>query len=373
MRVAFLPWSKSEKSCLYQEQLAAGLADLDVEVDGAVTGRFLLPWVLKHRADILHLHWLNQFSAAKTEVRAVIKLASFIAELFLVKILGVRIVFTAHNLKPHESTFPKIDLLCTALVCRLAHGTVAHGPTAKALLERTSHLKDRGKIVVIPYGNYMKASPNQISREDTRKQLGLPDRSLVFLFLGAIRPYKGVIDLIESFGSLKVEGAHLLIAGWPLNEEIAEQVIAKCSVVENTHLYPRYVGYEEHQVFMNAADVVVFPYKDILTSGAAVLAMSFGKACVAPRMGCIQDVLDEDGAFLYDPAESDGLYRALQRAAAKSRCELESMGTHNLLAAQEWSWEYVASRYLDLYRRCIDGRRATERSETCGKGALAKA
>jgi len=60
---------------------------------------------------------------------------------------------------------------------------------------------------------------------------------------------------------------------------------------------------------MNACDVVVFPYQEILTSGAVILAMSFGRACVAPRLGCIQDVLDDKGAFIYEPSNKAGLFK----------------------------------------------------------------
>jgi len=41
------------------------------------------------------------------------------------------------------------------------------------------------------------------------------------------------------------------------------------------------------QIYMNAADIIVLPYLDILNSGVAILAMSFGKPVIAPRTGSI--------------------------------------------------------------------------------------
>ena len=48
----------------------------------------------------------------------------------------------------------------------------------------------------------------------------------------------------------------------------------------------RYIPDAELQVWLRAADVVVLPFRDILTSGSAILALSFGRAVVAPALGC---------------------------------------------------------------------------------------
>jgi glycosyltransferase involved in cell wall biosynthesis len=330
------------------------LADLGVEVRGTVTGRFLLPWVIRQRADVLHLHWLNQFSDAKTPIRALIKLASFITELLILRLLGVRIVFTAHNLIPHESKFPKIDLLCTAMVTRIAHATVAHGESARDILVERCRLRRADRIHVVPCGNYSTAYPNTIDSAAARRRLGIPGSDTVFLFLGAIRPYKGVPELIDAFSQITEEEVRLLIAGRPWGVELENELMAKCSQDQRIGYYPGVVENEDIQVFMNAADVVVLPYKDILTSAAAVLAMSFAEPCVAPRLGCLADVLDEKGAFLYDPSETNGLLNAMLRATEKSANELEAMGQYNFRRAQEWSWEHIAGKHFDMYRSCID-------------------
>ena len=79
---------------------------------------------------------------------------------------------------------------------------------------------------------------------------------------------------------------------------------------------------------MNACDVVVFPYRDTLTSGAVVLAMSFARACIAPRRGCLAALLDRAGGFLYDPDRSRWPRQRLA-AGHRSRDQLPEMGRHN--------------------------------------------
>ena len=92
---------------------------------------------------------------------------------------------------------------------------------------------------------------------------------------------------------------------------------------------------------MNAADVVVFPYRDVLTSGALLLAMSFGKACIAPRIGCMGDVLETSGGFLYDLSDENGLPDALARALQENN-RLAAMGQRNLCQAEKWNWDHRA-------------------------------
>jgi glycosyltransferase involved in cell wall biosynthesis len=92
---------------------------------------------------------------------------------------------------------------------------------------------------------------------------------------------------------------------------------------------------------MNAADVVVLPYRDIFTSGAALLAMSFGKAIVAPRIGCMAELLRSEGAYLYDKDDPRGLTKAISQATREQQ-RLPMMGLYNLQQAQALNWTEMA-------------------------------
>ena len=100
---------------------------------------------------------------------------------------------------------------------------------------------------------------------------------------------------------------------------------------------------------MNAANTIVFPYREFLTSGAVILAMSFGKACIAPRRGHIGEVLDDVGAFLYDPDLPDGLLQALH-ASMQPPEQLDKMGQHNYQVASHWTWDVITEKTLAVYQ-----------------------
>ena len=71
---------------------------------------------------------------------------------------------------------------------------------------------------------------------------------------------------------------------------------------------------DEMQLYLRACDAVVLPFRDVLTSGSAILAMSFGRAVIAPRLGCLPETLSDDAAILYDPTAPDALRDALTSA-----------------------------------------------------------
>jgi beta-1,4-mannosyltransferase len=219
-------------------------------------------------------------------------------------------------------------------------------------------LRDQHRFAVIPHGNYLDSYPDEIPRAAARRKLALDDSRLVFLFLGAVRPYKGILELLAAFRRQAPRDAVLVIAGEPLDADFSRRIEEAVADADNMHFYPGFVPNREVQVYMNASDVVVLPYRNVLSSGAALLAMSFGKPCVAPATGCLTDVLDSSGAFLYDPGVETGLTESL-RQAVEAREMLASMGEHNRQKASEWTWERAAQATKALYDGCLSDGPAT--------------
>ena len=137
---------------------------------------------------------------------------------------------------------------------------------------------------------------------------------MTFLFLGEVRYYKGVLELIDAFQLLDSENVQLIIAGRPYNNKIVDEIKTRINGRKHIHAILKFIPDDELQIYINASDIMVYPYRDIFTSGGILLAMSFGKPIIAPCIGCITDTLDNDGSFLYDPEQQDGLLRAMRKA-----------------------------------------------------------
>ena len=86
--------------------------------------------------------------------------------------------------------------------------------------------------------------------------------------------------------------------------------------------------------------------------GSVLLAMSFGRAVIAPRRGCVTDVLDEQGGILYDADDPQGLEGALRVAMT---ADTEAMGRHNATDLSRFDWSRVAEATRDVYEAAIRG------------------
>jgi glycosyltransferase involved in cell wall biosynthesis len=279
----------------------------------------------------------------------ILKSFSFIGELLFLRLLGINIVWTVHNIASHEADFRSMELFFARLIKKFCNKIIVHTTFARSEVIRAYGVKD-SSITVIPHGNYINYYENKMNRENARNHFRISTEDLVFLYFGRIRPYKGLPELIDAFKKLNHSQMRLLIVGEPFNNEIAKDVLKKCDNDGRISVILKFIPEDEIQIYMNTADVVVLPYRDILTSGAVILAMSFGKAIIAPAIGCIPDVLDSEGSFLYNPSDEDGLVKAMIKVLDS---ELDKMGQHNFQLANKLSWKDIGKKTYDVYSECL--------------------
>jgi len=274
----------------------------------------------------------------------------FLLELLFLKLVGVRLVWTVHNIARHERDQVQIELLFNKLLLHICNHVIVHCQPARHEVIQSYKSSLNGKVSIIPHGHYINHYKNQISQVRARNILQIGPKDAVFLYFGAIRPYKGMPQLIEAFNKLKARQAKLFIAGIPCTDEIKTQIQEQCKEDRRIKTVLEFVPSDQIQIYMNAADVVVLPFQDILTSGSVLLVMGFAKAIIAPRLGCIPEILNEKGAILYDPNVKDGLHQAIEKAY---QLDLESMGRYNFNRATRFHWNKIGKMTYEVYKKCL--------------------
>lgn len=351
MKVIFVPdYSEGNP---YQKTLADSLSKEGVAVDfGTGSYLFSVLRLVKNnwKPDILHLHWIHPFLLASSKGKTIIKSISFIVELAILRIFRIKIVWTVHNIVNHEKKFSSLELFFTKFAIRFFNRIITHAHFAKNEVKKIYNITDNSKIQIIPHGNYINNYSNTIGRIKARNKLKINGKEIVFMYFGLIRPYKGISELIQAFNKLNYSQTRLLIVGKPLNNEIARGIHKKCEENENIKTFFEFIPVAEIQIYMNATDVVVLPYRDILTSGAVILAMSFGKPVIAPAIGCIPETLDSGGSFLYNPSVKDGLVKSMKQAF---NADLIKMGNHNFELAKKLNWDDIARKTYEVYKECL--------------------
>jgi beta-1,4-mannosyltransferase len=352
LNVLFMPdYSRSNP---YQRLLRRALRDRGVEV-ALSWGNGLFP-VAKAvrengRTDVVHLHWPDYYFVRDSWIRSFVCAVRLLAELVALRARGIGLVWTVHNIQSHAGRHKRLELAVTRLLARLMDVVVVHCQAAKGLVRNRLGRSVADRLVVLPHGTYAGYYPNRISRTEARRRLAIGPDCFVFLFIGWIKPYKGIRRLLDAFSQLEDARLRLLICGRPAGREIADIVLAHAAMDRRLQARLEYLADDEIQLYMNAAEVVVLPYTHILTSGAAALALSFDKPVVAPRLGCLADMLDPRVDVLYDPTDQQGLERALREATATRGIKRSDASRRAATPAWPWIGRHTAHLYGLVSRR----------------------
>jgi len=302
---------------------------------------------------ILHLHWMHGLSGGALPVLPVMRSGAFSARLLAAQAAGIKLVWTAHNLRSHEVVRPKLDDFVTRLVTTRADAIIAHSDEARRIIIEHFGV-DPARVAVILHPGYIDSYPQTVAPQDARERMGVGPDEFVLLFLGIIRPYKGLHQLLHALRQIDEPNLKLRIVGRVRERRDEAPLKALAAQDPRVELSLSYVPDEELQLHFGAADAAVLPYADVLTSGAAVLAMSFGKACIAPRKGCLVDIFAPGGVFHYDSDAPDGLVDAIRSCLAERDSAFER-GQANKALAATWTWSSAAEQTLDVYRRIAAG------------------
>lgn len=350
MRVAWFPKAADLAGNPYWPRLQAELETLGVEFETSHNSYWTARrWLLEHRrsVDVLHFHFVQPQYVGPGERASLRRLLKFTSDLLLARLLGYRIVWTMHDLMPTWSKEPAwVERLARYAIAWLAHDVIVHCQEARRLLH--SHFRRSRRVWVLPLPSYADVHPNHVSRAESRSRLGLTEHSFVVGFIGGVRPNKGLEDLIAAFQQVDDLQAVLLIAGrpWP-PQSYVDEVRALAEANPRIVFRTDDISDDDLQLYLNASDVLAFPFRQVLTSSSAVLAMSFGRPIIAPRLGCLPEMVGTDVGFIYEAGDVASLAAAIEQA---SHADLATMGA----AAKRWvtvaTWRDLATQLLTVYR-----------------------
>ncbi|MFD1957714.1 glycosyltransferase family 4 protein [Paenibacillus thailandensis] len=330
-------WPKFSPDNKYSELLTRSVEDNGLHVEHYDKRNALKP----AKGDIVHMHWPSYSYQASSFPLTIVKSLLYAALLLFFKLRGVRLFWTVHNIWPHSTGKTKWDYLMRKYILAVCNkGFVLSESVKREAVETFGVSPD--KLVVTPHGHYVDAYP--AGGADIRKRFGIPSDHFLFLFVGRINPYKGIERLVEAFTALKLDSAHLLIAG-KVDDGYSLDFIDKAND-PRIKVYPKFVDDSELVDYLRAGNVVVLPYNQITTSGSAILALSYYKPVVAPKLGSLSEYIPEGGGILYDPADPEGLRKALEQSVRLNREETEK---HIAKKLAELDWKKIAGRMIHVY------------------------
>ncbi len=296
--------------------------------------------------DILHLHWAELLCQNSTPLVNRYNLALLAAGLAAARQANVRTVYTVHNLHPHElgsDSTPGDE--AQRIVIRRADAIHVHSEEVRQEMGRLYGRSEN--VFVIPHPSYKGYYLDETTRDAARERLGIPRDAFVYVFLGLVRPYKGLSELISSFRELPDPKARLVIAGALHTPKCGETVRSLSDGDARIVTRLTYVPPDEVQFYLRAGDICVLPYRHATTSGAAMLAFTFGCPILAPALGPFPALVgDGERGILFRPDVPGDLLHALKRA---QEVDLGRMGAAADEYASALAWPVVAKEHLRVY------------------------
>ena len=282
----------------------------------AVLGRCLLT-----RPDVVHIQFLPLFATRLPFERW------FLQALHLA---GLNIVYTVHNMLPHDTG--KRHHQRYENLYRMMDGLICHDEAACVRLTQEFQVDPR-KVKIIPHGPLFDQTQGR-EAAIARKALGLPEDGLIVLCQGILRPYKGVDVLLDAWRAVHAANAAatLVIVGAG-TEDLQNQIqdsVHEFEISSSVRLDLRFVSASELADYYSAADILVYPYREITSSGSLMTGINRGKGIVASRLAAFEEILsDGENALLVAPGDALQLATALQLLIgdAKLRSRLASYET----------------------------------------------
>jgi beta-1,4-mannosyltransferase len=335
-------WPKSSDFNFYNDLLSDSLCGAGLDIVDLKHGKLMLQVGQVKSGEIVHIHWMHHAYQNRNLLLFIVKSFIFIMTMLYLKMRNIQLVWTIHNLYPHHVKYPRLERFMRRLICRLCSKLIVASESIKGKVIKEYNVP-ASKLYVVKHGHYLGVYKSR--GMDFRQQYHISETADIYLFLGAIIAYKGVEDLIEAFNAIKTEQTFLIIAGKADSE--MEAYLRQVKDTGNIILDIRFVPNEEIADLISAVDVMVMPYKEITTSGSAILGLSFQKLIVMPDNDFIDEYFKENMVVRYDPIHEDGLSKAMKEALNMKK-EQKVPRYDEVLKELEWS--AIAQKIKSVYQ-----------------------
>jgi glycosyltransferase involved in cell wall biosynthesis len=340
MIVAAAPAYATRHANPYNALLADALAATGVQMR-----EFALGDLVRSRPDIVHLHWPELlFLSTHRPWQAEARIAAFSRLIRRARRRGTRLVWTVHNDGAHEERSTRrvraaLDRMLARDVDAVFSMSEAGDRAARA------RLGDAVPVFRTRHGDYQGAYPFRWDRDPARAELGIEPHARLVVALGQVRPYKNLDRLAEVARRSTDPELRLAIAGAPDSDATADAVERAAAGDPRIRLDLAHLDDDRLATWLAAADLIALPYRRILNSGAALLALSAHRPVLVPALGAMPELAADLGPAWVRTYSGDLGTRTLEDAVAWAT---EPRPLPPELSA--YSWSRIADDTIAGYR-----------------------
>lgn len=271
-------------SLLYREVERAGLEVVEYRPYRAPLGHW----------DVLHVHWPESVFD-HTLIEALPTTESLLLAARYARQRGTKLLWTIHNLRAHEYRHRVFEERFWRRFIKELDGVIALTPAGLEAARARFEGLSRVPAWLVPHPHYRGQYPDTLDRATARARLGLPDTGKVLLAFGRMYEYKNIPALLRAVRSAAREPWTVLVAGKPRAAEVERELREVAGADPRIRFHLQFIATEDAQLYFRAADLVVEPYREILNSGTALLALSFDRPVLVPHHGAGVDLARDFG------------------------------------------------------------------------------
>jgi UDP-glucose:(heptosyl)LPS alpha-1,3-glucosyltransferase len=186
-------------------------------------------------------------------------------------------------------------------------------------------------------------------RQALLAELAIPDRSLVYLFVGSGYSRKGLAQVLRALKQLPLH-CYLVVVGKDRHARRYERLARRLGISARV----RFAGAQEDTTpYYGAADAFVLPTLYDPFPNVVLEAMASGLPVVTSRKcGAVDLIRDGENGYICDALDVEGLtWRMRELLDYTVR---ERLGYASRKLVEDWTAEQMAGRLLGLYRELLD-------------------
>jgi len=291
------------------------------------------------------LHSLSYFLKLATEKidKSIIIYTRYPEIAWLSNLKGIKTVFEAH-------TWPESKIFLYKFLLRKVDKIVVLTQYMKEAFAK--HNFSQAKILVSPDAVDLAEFDINISQDEARKKLGLPQDRQIVLYTGHLYKWKGVDTLIEASRLLDKNILIYIVGG--IRQDV-EAYQAKYADYANV----KFAGHKPHQeipFWLKAADILVLPNSGqekisfLYTSPLKMFEyMASKRPMVASDLPSLREILNEQNCVFAQPDNKTSLAESIEKALADP--ELSGKITANAYRdVQKYSWQKRAEKIFEFIK-----------------------
>jgi len=209
------------------------------------------------------------------------------------------------------------------------------------------------KIEVVRSGLDLKAFSASTKRADIRSELNVNDEQRLIVYVGRLRPVKGVEYGIKAFAKALEQNPnmHFALAGEGEQRTYLQTLTSELGIDDNVS----FLGVRNDLPdLLSAADIVLLPSLNEGFPRTAIEAMAAGKPVIATRVGGSPEAIADGKTGILVPSKDiDAMSSALVKLAGDAELQARLGAAGRLRAEQNYSVDNYVSRLDGLYQQLL--------------------